>query len=891
MVDRGRMLLDVSVAGLLAAVLLVVYWLDRRGPSSPKSAVAQEVSQTKGASRTEAVPVPPRFAVTPKAFDDMGKLLLTLGEGYRFDVLDEAALLDPAACARFDVIFLTCAQAQDRGEPAVTPKLASSLREFVLNGGTLYASDLRFDALAAAFPDMVDAEAVSQGLQQNLRAEVVSPELRDLVGTEMPLHFDLEGWRPAAFRGDSVTVYLRGKLRTTAGVTIDAPLLVKFSSGKGNVLFTSFHNEKQNNALETTLLKHLVVSTVAARVQTTVTQSLVRGGFTLQTSSMLTAASGESSVSKTYQHARSGGLVFTLGFEPRGAKLRLEVVSPAGEHFVKQGDSTLTIDVPDAVAGSWTYSATPERLPYPNFPFTLTVGAVSVVDAREKAGTTASAAGPRPSGVVKTGTVSFREIDLVARRPAPALRIAVTTPRFDDMGKLLRTLGAGYRFDTLPIDDLLNPAWLDRYDILFLTCNAWDTHWMATNTGEFERAGVGYGTYRRELFERLTDNVRRFVSNGGTLYASDFRYTVVAAAFPRFVHVPSELLRDLNAVESDWLRKISPKSPIATVEQAVQEAALSRLMAERSGQIVAALEGCMLKDAVSPSQADVVKALRMGGVSPLDSDVEAIGRALETRAAKIAAASSRSKNSQPEIRNLRKRLQELREQVATSGIGAGDAQVVSARVVDSGLHELLGETVNLNFETTGWDAARFAGKDVSILMRGQFSIIGGGRVEAPLLVKFPAGQGTVIFTSFHNETQNSKQEETLLRYLVFSAVNAKEEAISDKTMLSGGFSPAKRSLISHSTGQPSVTRTYRSAKDGAIRFALTFTGQGARLKFTIASPTGQVYDKEATASLIVEATGASAGEWHYTVTSLQVPYENFPFSVAVGEGAASGDRK
>ena len=45
-----------------------------------------------------------------------------------------------------------------------------------------------------------------------------------------------------------MTVYLKGRFRTTAGVTIDAPLLVKFPFGKGTVLFTSFHNEKQNNA-------------------------------------------------------------------------------------------------------------------------------------------------------------------------------------------------------------------------------------------------------------------------------------------------------------------------------------------------------------------------------------------------------------------------------------------------------------------------------------------------------------------------------------------------------------------------------------------------------------------------------------------------------------------
>src|SRR5436305_864844 len=50
---------------------------------------------------------------------------------------------------------------------------------------------------------------------------------------------------------------------------------------------------------------------------------------------------------------------------------------PGGEQIVRQGDSTLTIDVPTAAAGRWRYSVVAEDVPYANFPFTLTVGAVT----------------------------------------------------------------------------------------------------------------------------------------------------------------------------------------------------------------------------------------------------------------------------------------------------------------------------------------------------------------------------------------------------------------------------------------------------------------------------------------------------------------------------------
>src|SRR5206468_1367774 len=121
------------------------------------------------------------------------KLLQTLGEGYQYKTVDEATLNDPAECKKYNAIFLTCAQADGgegaAGRPAAPPGLAASLKEFVTQGGTLYASDLRYDILKAAFPEFVDHKAVVQGEQQSIVASVVAPDLREVLGNEMPLHF------------------------------------------------------------------------------------------------------------------------------------------------------------------------------------------------------------------------------------------------------------------------------------------------------------------------------------------------------------------------------------------------------------------------------------------------------------------------------------------------------------------------------------------------------------------------------------------------------------------------------------------------------------------------------------------------------------------------------
>ena len=143
-------------------------------------------------------------------------------------------------------------------------------------------------------------------------------------------------------------------------------------------------------------------------------------------------------------------------------------------------------------------------------------------------------------------------------------------------------------------------------------------------------------------------------------------------------------------------------------------------------------------------------------------------------------------------------------------------------------------------------------------------------------MRFRQGKGTVIFTSFHNEKQNSQQEMLLLRYLVFSAVTAKEEALAQETMLAGGFSPVKQGQVNHAkAGTDTITRKYQSDSGDPLLFSLNFGGGGATLRLTLVAPGGQKYEQDADETLVVQATGAPPGEWLYTVTAVKVPYQNF----------------
>ena len=105
-----------------------------------------------------------------------------------------------------------------------------------------------------------------------------------------------------------------------------------------------------------------------------VQQNMIRGGFSPVERNLLSASGSRQAITGTYECRGARSLQFVLGFEDRGARLRLSVVRPDGAAAEKTGTSNFTIDVPEAAAGKWQYTVTPVEVPYPNFPFSFTVG-------------------------------------------------------------------------------------------------------------------------------------------------------------------------------------------------------------------------------------------------------------------------------------------------------------------------------------------------------------------------------------------------------------------------------------------------------------------------------------------------------------------------------------
>ncbi|HEV7225427.1 MAG TPA: hypothetical protein VGN42_22160 [Pirellulales bacterium] len=389
-----QLVLDGALALGLFAALAAVFLLDRGAKPAAAPADAPKLQVVEAPQPKSAPARKLRLGVSPagQAFDDMGRLLDSLGEGYRYQKFPLEDLLDKNKMAEFDVIFLTCSgvpvawlgkligkgerpgtEVYEANDEALKP-VYESLRQFVGRGGTLYASDLHYKLVAPAFTDYSRPNDAAVGKVQNVNAQVVDPGLRELIGGEMPLRFDMEGWYPAAFAGEKLTTYLRGTYQPQMGEARQAAFLVKFPYRDGTVIFTSFHNEKQNSETELKLLRYLVFSAVTAEVETRVRQTLVRGGFSPAKQNLFSASAGEPSATTTYHAEKAGHLQFALGFQNLGARLKLTVKSPGGKTVEQEGDSTFTIDVPAAEAGDWQYTVTAVKLPNENFPFTVTVG-------------------------------------------------------------------------------------------------------------------------------------------------------------------------------------------------------------------------------------------------------------------------------------------------------------------------------------------------------------------------------------------------------------------------------------------------------------------------------------------------------------------------------------
>lgn len=297
-----------------------------------------------------------KIAVSPRGYDDIGAVIRKLE--YKFTQLDNKALCNAKKLEPYDVVFINCSSSCESN----AGHAASALNRYVHQGGTIYLSDYAADYVAAAFPDIVQF-AGKTGKKGKTHAELVDKGLRGLIGNSIPLNFDLSGWYQIKSVGNEVRIYLQSD---------KMPLLVSFNFGKGQVIYTCFHNHAQVSEKEAELLRYLVLKPLMASASAEIADFENLGRRDLQ-ETIDTVPQGGSSQWYEYRLNTAGPLTAVLNWKGE-ALLRLELEGGGSTWQQEDGTAPLTIQLPSAPSGRYRYRVVARATPLTNFPFVVVIG-------------------------------------------------------------------------------------------------------------------------------------------------------------------------------------------------------------------------------------------------------------------------------------------------------------------------------------------------------------------------------------------------------------------------------------------------------------------------------------------------------------------------------------
>ena len=310
-----------------------------------------------------------RYLVSPAEYDDIGAVLREFGHGFEFSVCEWEDLCDWRFLRSFEVVYLNCARIFEKSE--YRARLAPAVREFVDRGGTLYASDWALTVVSEAFPGRLGIDPA--GETGDLRCLVGDRGLREFLGNEMSVHFDLPAWVMLHEIHPDVRVYVEAKdLRRRNPRELGLPVVAGFESGDGHVLATSFHNEHQLSERERRLLRFLALRPALAG-KAHATSALIKDrNACVEAEFIETVNQGHISPTMTFQ-SNGSPLLALLNWQG-DATLRLSVQGPNGRAILDSASDLAPLGGEIVGAGVGVIECRVEgvRVPHPNFPFVLT---------------------------------------------------------------------------------------------------------------------------------------------------------------------------------------------------------------------------------------------------------------------------------------------------------------------------------------------------------------------------------------------------------------------------------------------------------------------------------------------------------------------------------------
>ncbi len=323
------------------------------------------------------------LAVTPAAYDDIGDVLGKLG--FSSTEISEADLTDFEKIKNYDSIYVNCSEGID----SYSADAAAVLQKFVNEGGTLYASDWAGSLINAAFPGKINFYQGKSGYAEDdalgrvgasgiVQAEVVDSGLQDVVGkSSIEVNYDLDYWVIIDSVGSGARVHMQGPANITQisggeDVTLeDKPYVVSFSEGKGEVLYTTFHNEAQVTSDVEKVLDWFAVRVKAGSL---INENRDEGtkGNNLVLKEIVDSIQEEEV--KDYTFNATGESDFSVILNFGQSEVLLKVKDPSGKEVLSESVTNAPYDKKiDAERGIYTIEVKGVDTHDGNMPFVLTV--------------------------------------------------------------------------------------------------------------------------------------------------------------------------------------------------------------------------------------------------------------------------------------------------------------------------------------------------------------------------------------------------------------------------------------------------------------------------------------------------------------------------------------
>ena len=216
----------------------------------------------------------------------------------------------------------------------------------------------------------------------------------------------------------------------------------------------------------------------------------------------------------------------------------------------------------------------------------------------------------------------------------------------------------------------------------------------------------------------------------------------------------------------------------------------------------------------------------------------------------------------------------------------GGAGVVEAQITDSGLASVLGKkSISIDFNLSGWVVIKSVGPGVRVYMKGPVPFMDESqgteiKEDVPYVASFSEGDGEVIFTSFHNEVQNTADVEKVLDWFATRTRAGKLAQETRKIAIKDKGNKVLQEIVDTASDSE---KSYEFKASGKADFGVVVNFDGENLTITISDPTGSAVRSETVSStpFILNKIDASAGTYTFKIKGEKTGSSSLPFVLDV----------